>query len=164
MTFKKIFLASALVATVSSVAAAQTDFGSPMGAGAGLGASTAPRGIPNLQFSPARALFFQVIADVQIANPAGGVVTVPMPAAQALGAALMGNGSATTAETLTQALGGGPNANSAVNAFIAWAGNQTFPSLVSAVQAYNTYVTGNNSPPPAALAIRLILADAMGVR
>ena len=123
---KKVLAALALVAMSSTVALAQSDFGSPLGAGAGMGGSVAPLGIPGggpggvapgggltgpgaAGLANARSSFLNATGGgVSVSNPSGGTVTVPQAAARALGAVLGGAPTSAQVNALTTALTGLP--------------------------------------------------------
>lgn len=176
MKTKQILAALALVAAASSTAVAQTDFGSSLGAGAGLGASVAPLGVPGgPDASPglpttgaqglanARAAFMNATGGgVSVPNPAGGTVTVPQAAAQALGAVLGGNATPAQVNTLSAALGvSGSAASLLVQALQSLGGSVTTVNLSRAIAAYNAAVDATpagSNPSPTLLAVRQALA------
>lgn len=178
----KVLAALALVAMSATIVLAQpTDAGSPMGAGAGLGASVAPLGLPgggggapggalsgigSQGFANSRAAFMNsTSAGVSVANPAGGTVTVPQAAAQALGGVLGGSPTPAQTTALTNALTGVPasSAGALVRAMTAFGANANFGSLSTAVAAFNAAVNAlpaGAAVPPALLAVRQALAAA----
>jgi hypothetical protein len=181
----KILSALALVAMSAPVVLAQTgtDGGSPIGGGAGLGASVAPLGMPGgvgpgggggnalsgtgaSGLASARGAFMNAgAAGLTIANPMGGTVTVPQAQAQALGGVLGGNPSAAQTSTLTTALAGIPagQAGNLVRALAAFGGNSNHGTLTAATAAFNAAVNAlpANAPvPPGLVAIRQALAAA----
>ncbi|MEX2181696.1 MAG: hypothetical protein WD771_06605 [Gemmatimonadaceae bacterium] len=184
ITNSKQFLAAlALVALGSTVAVAQTDFGSPIGSGGGLGGSVAPLGVPNAENMPggaSRALSGPAAAGlataraslmnagtggVTVTNPAGGTVTVPQAAARGLGAVLGGNPTPAQVSAFTSALTGVPAGSSTAltNALRAFGANANFNTLTAAVRAYNAAIDAlpaGATPPPALLAVRNALAAA----
>lgn len=177
---KQILAALALVASASSMAVAQTDFGSPIGAGAGLGAAVAPLGVPGGNgpggtaglsgngaqgLANARAAFMNATGGgATVQNPAGGTVTVPQAAAQALGGVLGGSPTAAQVSTLTAALGvSGSAAGVLVQALQTFGGNASVPNLARAISAFNAAVDATpagSNPSPALLAVRQALAAA----
>lgn len=177
----KLFAALALTAAVSTVGVAQTDFGSALGAGAGMGGAVAPLGLPGgsgpggtaglsgnavAGLANARAAFTNATGGgTSVTNPSGGTVVVPQAAAQALGAVL--GGSPTAAQTAALATAFGPTpagqANGLANALAALGANGSFSALVNAVQAYNAAVDAlpaGATPSPALLAARQALVAA----
>ncbi len=175
---KKLLAALALTAAVSTVGVAQTDFGSAIGAGAGLGGAVAPLGLPGgggpdgtaglsgvgaQGLANARAAFMNATGGgATVTNPAGGTVVVPQAAAQALGAVLGGSPTAAQSSTLASAFGPTPatQANGLVTALAALGRNGSFANLVSAVQAYNAAIDAlpaGQNPSPALLAARQAL-------
>lgn len=178
---KNIFAAAALIALASSVAVAQTDFGSPLGAGGGVGGSIAPLGVPGGNgpggtagnsgvnaggLNTARGAFLAATGGgVTVQNPGGGTVTVPQAAAQALGGVLGGNPNAGQVQALNQAFGGSAAGNALTNALQSFGASPSFNNLVTAIQAYNTAITtlpAGGQPTPALLAARQALAAASG--
>jgi hypothetical protein len=176
---KQILAALALVASASSIAVAQTDFGSPIGAGAGLGAAVAPLGVPGGNgpggtaglsgngaqgLANARAAFMNATGGgATVQNPAGGTVTVPQAAAQALGGVLGGNPTAAQVSTLTSALNAGSASAPLVQALQALGGNASTANLGRAIAAFNAAVDATPAganPSPALLAVRQALAAA----
>jgi len=178
--FKKIFAALALVAASSSVAMAQTDFGSPIGAGSGTGGTVAPfvPGLAGTGTAPgltgngaaglnnARNAFGNAGGpNLRLTNPAGGNIDVPTPVVQALAAVLAGTPTATQISVVTNSLTGVPStaASALVTALQALGGTPNFPNLSRAVSAYNAAVDAlpaGTNPPPALMAIRLALFQA----
>lgn len=174
MTMTKNLLAAlALTAAVSTVGFAQTDFGSALGAGAGVGGAVAPLGMPggdagvrglsgagSQGLANARAAFMNVTsAGRSVSNPAGGTVNLSQAAAQALGAVLGGSPSAAQSSALATALSPVPAgaANTLVAALTALGGSGSFGDLVSAVQAFNAAIDAmpaGANPSPAMLAAR----------
>jgi ABC-type branched-subunit amino acid transport system substrate-binding protein len=149
MTMKKIAIAAALVAVVSSVASAQTDFGSPLGSGGGVGGAVAPflpagtnAAAGGVSFGAARTAFVNATAaGVVVNNPVGGgTVTVPQAAAQALGGVLGGNPTAAQQSTLTAALGGGTVAGALVQALQNMGSSPSFTTISQAVSAFNALI------------------------
>lgn len=165
---KQLFAAFALVAAASTLAVAQSDYGSPLGAGAGLGGSVAPNGVPGAgsaipqrardgwetsknNFANAPALGARVL------NPAGGNVNLPQNVARALGAVLGGGGSAGDRGVVAQAAGGN---NALVEAVANLGANPTMNNLRRAVSLYNAAidaVPAGQAPSAALLAIRQAL-------
>ena len=180
MTLKNVLAAAALVAATSAAAAAQTDFGSPIGAGGGLGGAVAPLGLPggnnngaagNSGVSPAglanaRSAFVNATGGgVTVQNPAGGTVTVPQAAAQALGGVLGGSPTPAQSQALTAALGGGAPATALTNALAAMGSNPSIATVTNAVNAFNAAIDAlpaGQAPSPAVLAARQAIARAMG--
>lgn len=173
----RTFVATAIVAVLSSPALAQTDFGSPVGAGGGLGAAVAPLGLransgaraavgpaarAAASINSARARFVNATGGgVPEASPAGGTVTVPAPAAQALGAVLSGSASPAQLQTLSAALGGGTRAGALITALQAFVANSSNDSYATAVMRLNTVIraTPPGQVPSATLvAVRNLLA------
>lgn len=180
---KKLLAAVALVAATSSAALAQTDFGSPMGAGAGLGSSVAPLGMPGSRqtasgggnfegsrgaLSTARANFVNATGGgVTVSNPAGGTVTVPQALAQALGAVLGGNATAQQSSALAAAFGGGSTGGQLVSALGSLSSFPNGANVLSAVRAFNAAVNAlpaGQAPSPALLAARQVIAGAIAAR
>ena len=178
--FKKIFAALALVAASSTVATAQTDFGSPIGAGGGLGGTIAPF-VPGLAGSGsapgltgngaaglnnARNAFANAGGpNLRITNPGGGNINVPTNIVQALAAVLAGTPTSTQSSIVSNGLTGVPSAVSAslVTALTALGATPNFPNLVRAVSAYNAAVDAlpaGAELPPTLAAIRLALFQA----
>lgn len=179
---KKIFAAVALVALASSAALAQTDFGSPVGGGAGVGGSIAPLGIPGRSvgatmsggvntggLGAARGAFISATggSSVTIANPAGGNVVVPPAAAQALAGVLGGSPSAADVAGLNQGFGGTAAGNTLVTTLQSLGANPTPAQVRSAILAYNAAVRAlpaGTVPGPALLAARHVIASAVPAR
>lgn len=175
---KKILAAAALVALASSAAVAQTDFGSPLGAGAGIGGSVAPLGVPGgvpgggptgagmAGLANARAAMMNAGSNgISVPNPAGGNVTVPQAAAQALAAVLGGNPTAAQRSALVTALSPVPasSANALVSALVLLGASPSAANLGGAIGSYNGAVDAipaGQNPPPALLAVRQALAAA----
>lgn len=180
----KVLAALALVAMSATIVLAQpTDAGSPMGAGAGLGASVAPLGLPgggtgrgapggalsgagSQGFANSRAAFMNAASTgVSVTNPAGGTMTLPQAAARALGGVLGGSPTPAQTTALTNALTGVPasSAGALVRAMTAFGANANFGSLSTAVAAFNAAVNAlpaGAAVPPALLAVRQALAAA----
>jgi len=178
---KKILAALALVAASASVALAQSDFGSPLGAGAGVGGSVAPLGLPGggtgpggatpgaLSSSGARGLaaartgFLNAgTAGSTVSNPAGGTVVVPQATARALAGVLGGTPTAAQNAAVIAALGPVPasSAGALVRALAAFGASSNHGSLSNAVAAYNAAVDAlpaGSPPPPALLGVRSAL-------
>jgi hypothetical protein len=175
---KKLFAAAALVVLASSAAFAQTDFGSPVGAGAGLG-GTMGMGIPGRNvgavmsggvntggLSAARGAFVGATggSSVTVPNPAGGNVVVPPAAAQALGAVLGGSPSAADVAGLNQGFGGTAAGNALVTSLQGLGATPTAAQVRGAIQAYNAAVRALPAgvvPGPALLAARSVIAAAV---
>ncbi len=173
---KKILAALALVAASSSLAMAQTDFGSPIGAGAGLGGTVAPfysgtagsgltgTGVSGL--NSARNAFANATgANVVVTNPAGGNVNVPTNLVQALAAVLGGAPSPAQFSSVVNSLEGVPGnlASALVTALQTLGATPNYPNLVRAVQAYNAAIDAlpaGTNPSPGLLAIRSALFQA----
>jgi hypothetical protein len=176
---KKLFAAVALVALASSAAFAQTDFGSPVGAGAGVGGSIAPLGIPGRNvgatmsggvntagLGAARGAFIGATggSSVTIANPAGGTVVVPPAAAQALAGVLGGSPSAADVAGLNQGFGGTAAGSALVTALTSLGASPTSAQVRGAIQAYNAAVRALPAgvvPGPALLAARSVITAAV---
>jgi hypothetical protein len=178
--FKKIFAALALVAASSTVAMAQTDFGSPIGAGGGLGGTIAPfvPGLAGAGTAPgltgngatglnnARNAFGNAGGpNVRLVNPAGGNVNVPTNVVQALAGVLSGAPSANQVSVVTNSMTGVPasTASALVTALTSLGATPNFPNLVRAVQAYNAAIDAlpaGTEPPPALAAVRQALFQA----
>lgn len=168
---KKILAAVALVAMASSAAVAQTDFGSPLGAGAGMGGAVAPLGHPGggggaglpgaggSGLANARANFMNAGAGgVSIPNPAGGNVSLSQDVARALGAVMGGNPTGAQISAATAAIGGS-GAAALVQALAALGRGPSMGTLGNAISAYNAAVDGSpGNPSPALLAVRQALA------
>jgi hypothetical protein len=174
---KKLAAAVALVAVASSVASAQTDFGSPIGAGGGVGGAVAPLGVPSgngggtrsgvspTNLNTARSEFVGATGGVTVPNPAGGSVIVPQPAAAALGGVLTGAPSAAQQTTLTAALGGGVTAGALTSALQAMGSSPTLATVQNAVTAFNALINSlpaGETPSATVLAARMAIAAAMG--
>lgn len=176
---KKILAAAALVALASSAAVAQTDFGSPIGAGAGMGGAVAPLGVPGgaggggamsgagaAGLANARAAMMNAGSNgVSVPNPAGGNVTVPQAAAQALGAVLGGNPTAAQRSAVLSALSPVPAsaANALTGALQALGANPSGANLGRAIAAFNAAIDAlpaGQNPPAALLGARLALSQA----
>lgn len=178
--FKKIFAALALVAASSSLAMAQTDFGSPIGAGGGLGGTIAPF-VPGLAGSGtapgltgngatglnnARNAFGNAGGpNASVVNPAGGNVNVPTNVVQALAGVLGGAPTPAQISTVTNSMAGVPGATSSalVTALQTLGATPNYPNLVRAVEAYNAAIDAlpaGTNPPPALLAVRSALFQA----
>lgn len=178
---KKIFAALALVALASSAALAQTDFGSPVGAGAGLG-GTMGMGIPGRNvgtvmsggvnttgLGAARGAFIGATggSSVTIVNPAGGNVVVPPAAAQALAGVLGGNPTAANVAGLNEGFGNTAAGGVLVTALQALGATPTSAQVRSAIRAYNAAVRAlpaGQVPGPALLAARHVIASAVPTR
>lgn len=177
-SFKQLFGAAALVAVTTVVASAQTDFGSPLGAGAGLGGSVAPFGVPGAAgggtargltgpgatgLNNARAAFANAGSNgVSVMNPAGGNVNLPQAAAQALGAVLGGTATPAQVTAFANALSGVPAgaATALANALQAFGSSPNGATLSRAIAAYNAAIDAlpaGSNPPPALLAVRQAL-------
>lgn len=176
--FTKIFAALALVTGSSSLAMAQTDFGSPVGAGAGLGGTVAPfyvgtsgsvaglssNGVTGL--NSARSAFANATGvNLIVTNPAGGNVNVPTNLVQALAAVLGGAPTSSQFATVVNSLERIPVdlATALVKALQVLGAAPNFPNLVRAVQSYNAAidaVPAGTNPSPGLLAIRSALAQA----
>jgi hypothetical protein len=178
----KVSLALALVAASATAAVAQTDGGSPIGAGAGVTGSVAPLGVPGGNtpgqsgnalsgagaqgIANARAAFLNASNNgASVPNPAGGNVTVPQAAAQALGGVLGGSPTPAQITAVTNALTGVPAGASGplVRALAAFGSSANIGTLTTAVNAFNAAVNAlpaGAAVPPALLAIRSALAQA----
>jgi len=175
---KNLLAAAALVAMASTVAVAQTDFGSPLGAGAGVGGAVAPNGVPGAAgagtaagltgpgaagLANARAAFMNAASTgVIVPNVAGGNVTLSQEVARALGAALGGNATAAQSATLANALTGVPaaRATALVAALGALGSNGSNANLTASISQYNGSVDALPAgalPAPAMHAIRQAL-------
>ena len=180
---KKVLAALALVAMSAAVAVAQSDFGSPLGAGAGVGGSVAPLGLPGggpgagapgaglsgagaQGLANARAAFLNATGGgATVANPSGGTVVVPQAAARALAGVLGGTPTADQTSAVTTALAPVPasSAGALVRALAALGANANHGTLTAAVAAYNAAVDAlpaGATPSPALLAARSALAAA----
>lgn len=168
---RKILSAAALVAVASSALQAQTDFGSPVGAGGGLGASVAPLGVPatfayEVIGAPVTVTGREFVSSPAggsvVWSPAGGTVTVPQAAAQALGAVLTGAASPAQLQTLNAALGGGTANGALVSALQALAANpRDVGARNAAVNAYNAAIRATPSgqtPTATMVAVRSVLS------
>lgn len=172
MSHTRVLMAAALLLGLGSTASfAQTDFGSPVGAGGGLGASVAPLGVGGVirsaafapaGFSNARAAFVNATGGgAQVNSPAGGTVTVPTPAAQALGAVLSGSATPAQLQTLNAALGGGTTNGALVSALQALGASPSAAALNNAITAYNTAIRATpagQTPSATMVAVRSVLA------
>jgi len=185
--FKKLFAALALVAVGSTVAMAQTDFGSPIGAGAGVGGAVAPflpgaraagrgaaarplgAGLGGRIAAVGGILSNSPAAGVLVVNPAGGNVVLSQNIAQALGAVLGGSPTAAQTSTVSAGLAGVPSGASQalLTALQTFGTSGTRGNYVAAINAYNAAVAavpavpGGQPMPPALLAIRAALAGAV---
>lgn len=167
--FKQLFAAFALVAAASSVSAAQSDFGSPLGGGSGVGGAVAPLGLPSVanQVPPSArdgwARSQQNFASapavgVRVINPAGGTVNLPQNVAQALGAVMGGSGSEAQRGAVAAAIG--PNGASVADALAALGANPSMAALGRAIAAYNAAVDAipaGQAPSAALMAARQAL-------
>jgi len=175
--YTKLFAALALVVIGSSAAMAQTDFGSPIGAGSGVGGSIAPR-LPmsggdgsGAAGNPLGTGLAQRVAEVGailrgslttgtiVVSPAGGTVVLTQSIAQALGGVLGGSGTSAQISTL----GGAGVPAALISAIQTFASSGTRGSYVAAIDAYNVAVDAlprGAIVPPALLAIRAALAGA----
>lgn len=184
--YKKIFAALALLATASTVATAQTDFGSPLGAGSGVGGAVAPLGLPSglgiagaassrpmppafqRGISSARAVFAGAPAGgTRLTNPAGGSVVVSQSISQALGGVLGGAPSPAQTSALSGALGGVPasSATALVTALQAMGANGSRGNLAAVVNAFNAAldaIPAGQPVPTALIAIRAAVAGQFG--
>jgi hypothetical protein len=175
----KVSLALALVGASATAAVAQTDAGSPLGAGGGLSGSVISLGRPggsgqgggltgagSQGLATARAAFLNAAAGGATVTMPGGVnVTVPQAAAQALGAVLGGNPTPAQINTLTSSLGGvsAPAAGALVRALTSFGASPSHGNLVAAIRSYNAAVRSvgpNAQVPPALMAARSALASA----
>lgn len=179
---KKIFAAVALVALASSAAMAQTDFGSPTGAGGGATGSIATSGIPGRSvgavssggvntggLGAARGQFIAATggSSVTIANPAGGNVVVPPAAAQALAGVLGGSPSAADVSGLNQGFGGTAAGNALVTTLQSLGASPSPAQVRGAILAYNAAIRAlpaGSVPGPALLAARHVIASAVPAR
>ena len=165
MTMKKLLVAATAVALLSAPAVAQTDVGSPIGGGAGLGGSVAPLGVPGgaaSSFSALASEFSNSDDDgVEVVNPAGGTATLPAAAARAIGALLSGNGTAADVQTAAAAFGGTPAATALANALQAMGNSLSPETAAAAVNAHNAAVDAlpaGANPGPGLMASRQVLA------
>lgn len=184
--FKTLFTALAFLAIGSTVATAQTDFGSPIGAGAGMGGATAPflpRGIimsggggaAANQVPPGIAARIAGVrgilsgspsSGVRVASPAGGTVVLSQSISQALGGVLGGSPTAAQTSALSAGLAGVPAGAVAtlMTALQVFGSSGTMGSRSAAASAYNAAVDAvpaGQPIPPALLAIRAALAGAV---
>ncbi|MBX3172985.1 MAG: hypothetical protein KF709_01095 [Gemmatimonadaceae bacterium] len=168
----------AAVLAAPALVPAQSDFGSPTGAGGGVTAALAPY-VPStgrgnaLSPSGSQALGGAIVSfagapsdGVSIINPAGGVLNLPQSAAQALGAVLGGQPTAAQSAALNSALGPVPAAQATAlsSALAALGGGPNVSTARAAVAAYNAAVRGlpaGANPPPALLAARFAIAQAI---
>ena len=176
---KNFFAAAALVVLASSAAIAQTDFGSPTGAGGGATGSIATSGIPGRSvgtvmsggvntagLGAARGAFISATggSSVTVSNPAGGNVVVPPAAAQALAGVLGGSPSTADVAGLNQGFGGTAAGAQLVTALTTLGANPTSAQVRGAIQAYNAAVRALPAgvvPGPALLAARSVIAAAV---
>jgi len=173
---RALMAAAVLLGICSMSSQAQTDFGSPVGAGGGLGASVAPLGVGGsaarsgylafaTRFGNARSTFLNATgAGVQVPSPAGGTVAVPTPAAQALGAVLSWSATAAQLQTLNAALGGGVVNGALVSALQALVAEPSGKSLVAAREAYNAAIRATpagQTPSATIIAVRGLLAGTL---
>jgi hypothetical protein len=175
---KHLLAAAALVAMASTVAIAQTDFGSPLGAGAGVGGAVAPFGVPGaagsgtaagltgpgaVGLANARAAFASAASNgVTVPNPAGGNVTLAQDAALALGAVLGGSATPAQSAALANALTGVPaaRATALVTALASLGSNASIGNLGNAISQYNAAIDALPAgalPAPAMHAVRQAL-------
>lgn len=175
--FTKIFAALAFLAVGSSAVSAQTDFGSPIGAGGGLGGTIAPflpmgsgtaglsengsAGLNNIR----NAFRSASGATYRVTNPAGGTVDVPSEVIQALAAVLAGNPTPAQVAIVTNSLTGVPAtaASTLVASLQTFGGASDLANLRRAITAYNAAIdalSAGVNPPPALSAIRLALFEA----
>lgn len=172
-SIKKILGAVALVAVSSTAVLAQSDFGSPMGAGAGLGGSISPylplRGASGgaIATTPAvSALANAGSGGATVENPAGGTVNVPQAVAQGIAAMLAGDATPAQVASVQGALGvTGPAASSLISMLQGMGSGRSGVALIRATAAYNAAImAGSGTPTPAMLAIRSALASMAGSR
>lgn len=178
--------AAMLSVAVSSVVSAQgsgrlSDVSGPGGGGGGTTGGVAPIGLP-VGPTPATPLstnaaaaaanivtLFGGAGGVSVSNPAGGTVTVPAAAAQAIANLLSGGrggAGANAVSTLTSLLtaGGIPagQASGLANALSALGASPNLATLQAAINAYNAAIDAlpaGASPPPALLGVRFALAS-----
>ena len=178
---KHILAAFALVAASSTALVAQgSDFGSPLGAGAGVVGSVtslgrgpvarpftsipvSPRGIG--AFGAFRSTLTSASGRTLIISTRGGNAPLPANVAQALGAVAGGAPTPTQLSTYTGALTGVPAgaASALATALQTLGANPTFANVVAATNAYNAAVDGlpAGAPmPPALAATRFALFQA----
>lgn len=144
----------AAVLAAPALVPAQSDFGSPTGAGGGVTAALAPY-VPStgrgnaLSPSGSQATGGAIVSfagapsdGVSIINPAGGVLNLPQSAAQALGAVLGGQPTAAQSAALNSALGPVPAAQATAlsSALAALGGGPNVSTARAAVAAYNAAV------------------------
>lgn len=180
-TTKNILAALALVAASSTALVAQgSDFGSPLGAGAGvtgsvtsLGRGPIVRGFSMVPLSVrgigALGAFRSALSSssgrVLIVSTRGGNAPLPADVAQALGAVAGGAPTPTQLSTYTGALTGVPAgaASALATALQTLGANPTFANVVAATNAYNAAVDGlpaGAAMPPALAATRFALFQA----
>lgn len=176
--FKKIVSAFALVAVASTSAMAQTDFGSPIGAGSGVGGAIAPN-LPGFRGNLATryaalpmpaglggriagvrsTLANSPTAGIRVVSPAGGTVILSQSISQSLAGVL--GGSPTPAQLSAVIAAGVPS--SLATALQAYGTSPTRGAHAAAVSAYNAAVDAlpaGQQPSPALLAVRAFLAGA----
>jgi putative hemolysin len=171
MKLKNTLLGAVLLSALSTAAAAQTDFGSALGAGAGAGAAIAPLGVPRAAqagMAAARAAFLAAAGggDVAVSNPAGGTVMVPSATAVLIADVLAGGPSSPGASSLAQVLGGGaasPQSTALVTALGNMGTNPTAATVRAAISAFNALVSagGGAEPSAGALGVRAAIVQAI---
>lgn len=177
--FNKIVSAFALVAVASTSAMAQTDFGSPIGAGSGVGGAIAPHLPGNDIRNPAArnaarplppgirdriagvrsTLANSPTAGIRVVSPAGGTVVLSQSISQALAGVL--SGSPTPAQLSAVIAAGVPS--SVATALQAYGTTLTRGAHGAAVNAYNAAIDAlpaGQQASPALLAVRAFLAGA----
>jgi peptidoglycan-associated lipoprotein len=179
MPITRTFAALAVVAVASSLANAQSDFGSPLGAGAGVVGSVVTSGLLGTSggggvisadglsgFQGALGAFNGAgSAGVTIPNPAGGFVTVQQGTALNIAGVLGGSAPRERRRALESELGTA-NAARLVGALSSFGGRQSYGNLVRAVASYNAAVDAipaGQLPTPALLGVRHALALSSGV-
>lgn len=172
-SIKKLLGAAALVAASSTMLAAQSDFGSPTGAGAGLGGAVAPY-LPMTGAAAGAIANTPAVSNLAnagaggatVPNPAGGTVNVPQAVAQGIAAMLTGTATAGQVASVQGALGiTGAAATNLMSALQAMGAQGNHGALVRATAAFNQAIRASSgTPSPAMLAIRSTLASMAGSR
>jgi len=176
---KQAARAAALVTMLVGPLAAQqggtgSDVSGPGGGGGGLGGAVAPIGIPTpppsgpLSSAGSSAAanivgLFASAGGVTVSNPAGGTVTVPAAAAQAISAVLSGGGAAAVAN-LSSVLTAGrvppTEAQALATALGQLGASPNLTTLTAAIEAFNAAVNASSgTPSPALLGVRFALAS-----
>ena len=170
-------LATLTVAVAEAQSGGGSDFTGPGGGGGGAGGSYAPLGVPmgppSGPLSASGAAGLSGVASLfanpgagglSIPNPAGGTVTISPATARAIAAVLSGGGAEAVQNLRNILVGEGVRADRAdllVRALAELGSNQRLPTLVAAIDAFNTAIdAGPSAPSPTMLAIRFAIASA----